>query len=311
MNKRDPERLKREHSKRESKARKESAPKRRRDRRQAQPNDERLRTWSGKQFSERQRGGWLDETAQSDGARLRQLWQKLTDGEQLSESEINENRELTIRLRDKNETLNRGVEKSLALQNCAELVRWVAQETLKGDQMCATFLGEMISFVMKWEKELKENDAFKARFAEVRRWQRRRKKGRTLSREIEEIIEDATREHQMFWLMRDLPKSSARYNYFDLPIFNSSSADLWFEKVIWPELKRRKNELRNNPLIGGLKKANRCKGKRSGKFQLSDLKDQAHDIVTRLANRPWLYYFADEFASPQKVFIWRLERPGG
>src|SRR5207237_5472499 len=68
--------------------------------------------------------------------------------------------------------------------------------------------------------------------------------------------------------------------------FTSLSADEWFEKVIWPKLQRREPQLRNNPLIGGLEKANK-----SGKFQLSNLKTQALQTVRRLAKLPRPYYF--------------------
>jgi hypothetical protein len=68
--------------------------------------------------------------------------------------------------------------------------------------------------------------------------------------------------------------------------FGSSSADQWFEQVVWPELQRREHKLRANPLIGELKKANK-----SGKFQLSDLKMQARTTVMRIAALPRPFYF--------------------
>jgi hypothetical protein len=71
-----------------------------------------------------------------------------------------------------------------------------------------------------------------------------------------------------------------------LPEFSLSSADQWFEQVVWPELQVKQPELRDNPLIGDLKKANK-----SGKFQLSDLKMQALQTVRRLAALPQPYYF--------------------
>jgi hypothetical protein len=71
-----------------------------------------------------------------------------------------------------------------------------------------------------------------------------------------------------------------------LPEFSLSSADQWFEQVVWPELQQREPKLRNNPLIGELKKANK-----SGKFQLSDLKMQARGTVTRIAALPRGFYF--------------------
>jgi hypothetical protein len=71
-----------------------------------------------------------------------------------------------------------------------------------------------------------------------------------------------------------------------LPEFSLSSVDQWFEQVVWPELQVKEPELRDNPLIGDLKKANK-----SGKFQLSDLKIQALQTVKRLAALPQPYYF--------------------
>jgi hypothetical protein len=69
--------------------------------------------------------------------------------------------------------------------------------------------------------------------------------------------------------------------------FGPLSADQWFEQVVWPELRRREPKLRANPLIGGLKKANK-----SGKFQLSDLKIQARTTVMRIAGLPRPFYFS-------------------
>jgi hypothetical protein len=72
-----------------------------------------------------------------------------------------------------------------------------------------------------------------------------------------------------------------------LPDFCVASANQWFESVVWPELQRREPELRANPLIGDLKKANK-----SGKFQLSDLKMQARETVRRIAALPRAFYFS-------------------
>ena len=223
---------------------------RRRDRRQAQPNGEPLRTWSGKQVSVRQRGGWSEGTA----------------------------------------------EKELALHNCVELVRRAVQETLKGDEEWGVLLGEMIPYLTKRGKELEKSDAFKARFATIKSSQRARKKGPNERSITEEIIHEATQKHRLLSLAGDLPKSCAKYNGCDLsqlPELYSSSADQWFEEVIWPEWKRRKNKGRLPRQIMDLKKANRITGKRSGKFQLSDLKERVRNTVRRLAKAPQLYYFPE------------------
>jgi len=159
--------------------------------------------------------------------------------------------------------------------------------------------------------------------------QKPRIKGRTLRTEIEEIIREARLQRHLYHFLKCdhflpparkdiralerraklLKKEGFNFNskWLDdlrerltrvettakaealqtLPDFSLSSADQWFEQVVWPELHRRKPKLRNNPLIGELKKANK-----SGKFQLSDLKTQAHQTVRRIAGLPRPYYFS-------------------
>jgi len=228
------------------------ARKKRRDCRRAKSNDERLRTWSGKQLSERQQGGWP------------------------------------------------GGDEVLALHNCASLVHQAVQETLKGDQEWGLLLAEMIPFLTKRVKELEKNNVFKARFSQIKSSQRARKKGPNLRSEIEGIIHEATQKHRMLSLVGDFPETFSRYNGSDLsqlPEFSSSSADLWFEEIIWPEVYRRKDEGILPAEILELKKANRRTGKRSGKFQLSDLKEPARNTVRRLAKAPLRYYFPEGTAS--------------
>ena len=152
----------------------------------------------------------------------------------------------------------------------------------------------MIPWLIKRVKELEANQAFKTRLLKVGSWQRGRGRGVNLSRVVEEIIQDATRTYQMLQFAkasrdRTLFRSFARYNGHDLsgiPPFGPSSAVEWFEKVVWPELCRRKPELAANPQISDLKKANK-----SGKFQLSELRQQARLSVVRISRRPALHYF--------------------
>ncbi len=207
----------------------------------------------------------------------------------------------------------------------ATAVKLTVHGALKGDEWCGIFLGEMMPFLARNEPELMANEHFKRRISEIRSAQKPRKKGRTLRTEIEEIIREArhvrdTAKYQSLLpharkdikdlerreksLQKEGYKVSSKYlddlrerqsrleaaanakGLQRLPELSSSSADKLFNRLVWPKLKRKADELRDNPLIGGLKKANK-----SGKFQLSDLKMQALQTVKRLASLPEAYYF--------------------
>jgi hypothetical protein len=207
----------------------------------------------------------------------------------------------------------------------ATAVNLVVNGALNRSKWCGVFLGEIIPFLARKEPELMANEHFKRRISEMRSAQKARKKGRTLRTEIEQIIQEARRlrdtaKYQNLWSdarkeMKDLERRAKllkkeEFNVSSkglddlrdrlsrvetaakdealqkLPEFSLHSADQWFEQVVWPELQQREPSLRNNPLIGELKKANK-----SGKFQLSDLKTQAQQTVRRIAVLPRAYYF--------------------
>jgi len=271
-------------------------------------------------------GGYWDERAPSEAARLQQLLQPLFPRvnaladelraqhpdwfkdeamriaeekilDQLSEDEKDQLHVLTDRLRDKNERLRRSQEKALAIQNCQELMQRAVQETLNGDPDWGAFLGELIPFLTKRVEELEQNESFKARFLEIKHSRQPRQKGKSLRSILEEITEEGTRRWKWFHVLGD--SALAQYKGFDLshlPCFYSqdcqpAAADQWFDQFHWPVLLRMKSELRDIPQIGGLKRANRISGKRSGKFQLSDLNDRARDVVKRLALRGPYFLF--------------------
>ena len=209
----------------------------------------------------------------------------------------------------------------------ATAVTLTVQAAIDGDKLCGIFLGEIIPFLARQKRKLITNEDFVGRLSELRSAQKPRIEGRTLRTEIEEIIREAQLQRRLYFVKHDRFLSRARKDIraleyraklqekegfklnskrFDdlrerltqletaakaktlqtLPEFTLASADQWFEQVVWPELHRRKSELRDNPRIGELKKATK-----SGKFQLSDLKIQAHQTVRRIAALPRTYFF--------------------
>jgi hypothetical protein len=210
----------------------------------------------------------------------------------------------------------------------ATAVTLTVNAAINGDKWCGIFLGELIPFLASQKPKLMTNEHLVQRVSEMRSAQKPRIKGRTLRTEIEEIIRKARLQRHLHRFLKYgqlLPRarkdiralerrakllkkewSNLNSRWLDdlrerltrletaakaeplekLPEFSLSSADQWFEQVVWPELRLRKSELQNNPLIGELKKANK-----SGKFQISDLKTQAHQTVRRIAVLPRAYYF--------------------
>jgi hypothetical protein len=204
-------------------------------------------------------------------------------------------------------------DKLILLSKIGMITNVIVQETLMGDSDFGKFLGELIPFLARKQKELAKNKAFSQRLSQIKSTQKARKShyerkqqeqpnslhrrdNRSLRSEIDYIIKDARCQQ----LILAMVKADRKYQMLlgkeisgvsdevlsELPKFDSSSAVEWFDKVVYPAVQARKAALADNPQIGSLRKAYK-----SGKFQVSDLKGQIRETVVRIASSPEIYYF--------------------
>lgn len=184
--------------------------------------------------------------------------------------------------------------KEAALHDLAALVRITYDQARKGDSACGYFLGELLSVVGKKSSELaRHNNAFAA----VRsKWKSARiasVKDSAVREYVNKILANAMSRRHRYAILQLIPGAPDLYPddkpLSKLPDLKPSkrAVDAWMKHVVYPQLRRMKEELDADPRIAKVKRFHDV----NTKLQPSRIKKDARDAIRRVAQLPKSYYF--------------------
>jgi hypothetical protein len=184
----------------------------------------------------------------------------------------------------------------VAQMDSAAIIRLLIRRVLVGDPACGILLAEAFATLSKNRQDLAEaNWEFKQtllRFESARvAIQRRSNKRLALRRLIHNIIDDARGGILWYRITKEVSPTLEGIDperFCCLPEFgpDRESIDQWFNVIVFPNLERMKDRLRDDPEIGSMQKA-----LQSGSFQLSALKPLIRQTLIRIAKLPRTAYF--------------------
>ncbi len=184
--------------------------------------------------------------------------------------------------------------KAVALLDLSTALHAIIEQTEMNDADCGYFLAELTSFLSKNSKNLAlENRAFSDCIAKWKPVRAATSKNSALRRKVHQVILNALSRRRRYGIASFIPGATEFYKQdaalMSLPDFRDQPevVDQWFNAVVYPELRKRRDELEQDPGIGKLKRAR----DENGKFQVSRLKDEMRAIAFRIAKLPKSYYF--------------------
>jgi hypothetical protein len=184
--------------------------------------------------------------------------------------------------------------KEAALHDLAALVRITYDEARKGDSACGYFLGELLSVVGKKSSELaRHNNAFTAARSKWKSARIASAKDSAVREYVDKILANAISRRRRYAILQLIPGAADLYPedkpLSKLPELKPSkrSVDAWMDRVVYPELRRMKDQLDADPRIAKVDRFHDV----NTKLQPSRLKKDARDAIRRVARLPKSYYF--------------------
>jgi hypothetical protein len=181
-----------------------------------------------------------------------------------------------------------------AIINLSELVGVAIDQTVNGDPDCGYFLAELLAYLCKRRASLSEkNETFRKCYS---KWESSRvatRKGSPLRPLIHAILAEAYRDRRTDQITKSIPKAASilkvNKTLLALPEFNANPKVVseWTDKIVYPKLQSMRSKLKEDPVIGNLKKAL----DKNRKFQISRLRPLIKQTVARIAALPKAYYF--------------------
>ena len=184
--------------------------------------------------------------------------------------------------------------KEAALHELGALVRITYDQARTGDAACGYFLGELLSVIGKKSSELaRQNNAFAAARSKWKPARIASAKDSALREYVYKIVVNAIARRRRYALLQLIPGAADLYPedkpLSKLPELKPSkrSVDAWMNRVVYPQLRRMKEQLDADPRIAKVERFHDV----NTKLQPSRLKKDARDAVTRVARLPKSYYF--------------------
>ena len=184
--------------------------------------------------------------------------------------------------------------KEAALHELGALVRITYDQARMGDAACGYFLGELLSVIGKKSSELaRQNKAFAAVRSEWKSARIASAKDSALREYVYKIVVNAVSRRRRYTLLQLIPGAEDLYPedkaLLKLPELKPSkrAVDAWMKRVVYPRLRRMKEQLDADPRIAKVKRFHDV----NTKLQPSRIKKDARDAIRRVAQLPKSYYF--------------------
>ena len=181
-----------------------------------------------------------------------------------------------------------------ALHDLAEVVRITYDQVKNGDTACGYFLGELLSIFGKKSCELaQQNSAFAKAVATWKPVRIASAKDSALRAYVAEIIAKALTRRGRYAILQlipgaeDLQPDDKFLSKLPEIAATNRSVNAWMNRVVYPQLRRMKDQLDADPRIAKVKRYHDA----NTKIQPSRMKKDARDALMRIARMPKSYYF--------------------